>query len=494
MERIGRYEIEREIGRGAMGVVYLARDPRVRRRLALKTYELPAGIDPELAREYRERFIREAQSAGVLNHPAIVTIYDVDEDPETEASYIAMEYVPGSSLRDCLRTSGRLEPERAILLGTTIAEALHTAHAAGIVHRDIKPDNILVREPDGVFKIADFGIARLSDSELTQAGFLLGSPAYMSPEQIRSREVDGRSDLFSLASVLYEALSGKKPFEGEELPALVYAVVHEDPPPISRLLRALPTRLDDFFARALAKSPEDRFEDGESFALALRRAWKPERRESEPEHRPGSSSGLVDDTGLREPPRQLQVERPLADLPVIPLARTADNPSLETGGQDDQTSVRQRMMIPPRGIRFHRRPGVRLLMVAAALAAAVLWLNLPAPAPDPASVVLDVSNSLEAGTLTVLVDGQLLYVGGLTAERQEAERFGKRVAERSHERFEARVTVPSGEHVMLVRVKPEGEARSYQEQVNVHVKAGGTHRLRIITGRNGDPIPTLRFD
>jgi serine/threonine protein kinase len=193
VERIGRYEVEGEIGRGAMGVVYLAHDPRVRRRLALKTYELPQGIAPEQAREYRERFVREAQSAGALSHPAIVTIYDVDEDPENGASYIAMEYVPGNSLRKLLRTLGRMEPERAILLGTTVAEALQVAHDAGIVHRDVKPDNILVREPDGAFKIADFGIARLHDSDLTQAGLTVGSPAYMSPEQIRSRHVDGRS-------------------------------------------------------------------------------------------------------------------------------------------------------------------------------------------------------------------------------------------------------------------------------------------------------------
>ena len=138
----------------------------------------------------RERFIREAQSAGALNHPSIVTIYDVDEDPENGSSFIAMEYVEGSSLQHCLETKGRLDPDRAVLLGTTIAEALHVAHTAGIVHRDIKPANILVRDEDGAFKIADFGIARFSNSDLTQEGFTLGSPLYMSPEQLRSQPVD----------------------------------------------------------------------------------------------------------------------------------------------------------------------------------------------------------------------------------------------------------------------------------------------------------------
>jgi serine/threonine-protein kinase len=301
VERIGRYEVEEEIGRGAMGVVYLARDPRVRRRLALKTYELPQGIAPEQAREYRERFVREAQSAGALSHPAIVTIYDVDEDPENGASYIAMEYVPGSSLRKLLGTLGRLEPERAILLGTTIAEALQVAHTAGIVHRDVKPDNILVREPDGAFKIADFGIARLHDSDLTQAGLTVGSPAYMSPEQIRSRDVDGRSDLFSLASVLYEALCGKRPFDGKDLPSLAYAVAHEDARPISHLAPSLPGSLDEFFAKALAKNPAERFQDGKSFALALHEAWA---RRVTSAQRPGAAAEASGRRQAEETPRQ----------------------------------------------------------------------------------------------------------------------------------------------------------------------------------------------
>ena len=240
MPRIGRYEIQGEIGRGAMGVVYLAHDPRLRRRVAVKTHTLPDGISSDLVREFHERFLREAQAAASLSHPGIVTIFDAGEDSALRLPFIAMEYVQGRSLKQLLEKGDRLEPGWVFTFGAVLADALHVAHQAGIIHRDIKPANILLRGPDGAAKIADFGVARLLTSDLTQSGASLGSPAHMSPEQIRGGTLDGRSDLFSLAAVLYEALAGKRPFQGEDLASLVYSIAHETPIPIRRRVRSLP--------------------------------------------------------------------------------------------------------------------------------------------------------------------------------------------------------------------------------------------------------------
>ena len=266
---IGRYEIKREIGRGAMGVVYLAHDPRLHRQVAVKTYALPDGISDELAKEFRERFHREAQAAASLSHPGIVTIFDAGEDPATNLPFIAMEFVQGESLKQRLEKGDPLASSWVVGFGAVLAEALHVAHRAGIVHRDIKPANILIREGDGAVKIADFGVARLKASDLTRSGGYLGSPGYMSPEQIRSGSLDGRSDLFALAVVLYEALCGKRPFHGEDLVSLAYSIAHDTQVPLSRQLRGCPPELDTFFDRALSKDPGKRFADGAAFRDAL---------------------------------------------------------------------------------------------------------------------------------------------------------------------------------------------------------------------------------
>jgi hypothetical protein len=473
-----------------------------------------------------------------------------------------MEYVPGNSLQNHLRASGRLEPERAVLLGTSMAEALQAAHTAGVVHRDIKPANILVRDPDGAFKIADFGIARLSDSELTQAGSTVGSPAYMSPEQIRSRGVDGRSDLFSLASVLYEAFSGKRPFDGKDLPSLAYAVAHDDPRPISSLDRGLPKSLDEFFAKALAKAPEERFQDGKSFALALRQAWRrrveslprpadggparepvqgrqpqqgeeprreresqqPEGERSQPAGgdgpsaasgpQPASSDRQAGDGDGGSPAsdsqprayrprsparvlRQARSEQRLTEISVIPLARRwGDRPSeaeRENGRRSDPRLATAPCRAPWRGIGIRHWRQARLLMIAAVLGAVALWWNFPTPVPM-GSVVLDVKNRLQAGTLTVLMDGEVLYGVGLAVEGDRAATSRPQPSEQGNEEFKTTVTIPSGEHVLLVQVKPNGGTRSYQEQVRVDVRPGETHRLRIVTGTKNNPVPTLKFD
>ncbi len=208
---VGRYEIDSELGRGAMGVVYRARDPRIDRTVAIKTVSL-LGLEPDAEQEYRERFVVEARAAGRLSHPRIVTIFDVAEDPYTLTPYIVMEYVSGRSLEEVLCTENGILPlDTALQVTQELAEALDYAHAQGIVHRDVKPSNIIVAE-DGHPKIADFGIAKLNAPDLPQTGRTLGTPAYMSPEQLRGDPVDGRSDLFSLGVILYQLLTRHRPF------------------------------------------------------------------------------------------------------------------------------------------------------------------------------------------------------------------------------------------------------------------------------------------
>jgi len=274
MAKIGRYEIVKELGRGAMGVVYLARDPHLHRQVAVKTYSLPDGISPELEKEFHERFLREARAAASLSHAGLVTVYDAGEDPERGLPYIAMEFIQGQSLKQRLEKGERLDPAWVLSIGAVLADALHVAHKAGIIHRDIKPANILIRSEDGAAKLADFGVARLKSSDLTQSGAALGSPGYMSPEQVRGGGLDGRSDLFSLAVVLYEAFCGKRPFQGEDLVSLAYSIAHDTQVPLTRHLKDCPPGLNNFFDKALSKDPAKRFPDGPAFRQAFLGAGK----------------------------------------------------------------------------------------------------------------------------------------------------------------------------------------------------------------------------
>lgn len=248
--KIGRYEIHDEIGQGAMGTVYRAIDPLIEREVAIKTVPIEQlrseGPDAEA------RFLREAQSAGRLSHPNIVTIYDVGET--ASLAYIAMEYLSGSTLRDLMDRS-LLPLELALDTALQMAEALAFAHEHGVVHRDIKPANVVVTGQRGRIKLTDFGIAHLLNSNQTQAGLMFGSPRYMSPEQAMGREIDGRSDIFSLGAVLYEMLTGRYAFDGDSLPSIVYRVVNETPAPPARPGGYLPPALDELLSRMLHKNP-----------------------------------------------------------------------------------------------------------------------------------------------------------------------------------------------------------------------------------------------
>ena len=251
-----------------MGVVYKARDPKINRVVAVKTISL-AGQPADEEQEYRERFYREAEAAGRLSHPGIVTIFDVGEEPETRAPYIVMEFVGGQSLDKLLSAQDRKLPlETALQLTHELAEALDCAHGQGVVHRDLKPANILLTE-DGRAKIADFGVAKLNLANHTLAGRSLGTPAYMSPEQLNGEAVDGRSDLFSLGVVLYTILTGYRPFQGNSALTVSYKVVNRDPIPATVLDTELPPALDYIISRAMAKDPAQRYQRGMEMALDI---------------------------------------------------------------------------------------------------------------------------------------------------------------------------------------------------------------------------------
>jgi serine/threonine-protein kinase len=278
MERIGRYKIVRELGRGAMGVVYHAIDPNIGRPVAIKTIHLGAR-KPEEMDKLRERLFREARSAGILSHPGIVTIYDVEQ--QGELAYIAMEFVDGETLDHVLSASAPIAPLTLINVLAQTAVALDYAHGKGIVHRDIKPANIMIAR-DGAAKITDFGIAKITASDqLTMTGAIVGTPHYMSPEQVQGHPVDGRSDQFSLAVIAYEALTGEKPYTGEHLTTVVYKIVTEDPPPPHRLNPSLSGPIDTVLRKALSKKPDARHRNCQDFIDSLEKAcgatkgWKP---------------------------------------------------------------------------------------------------------------------------------------------------------------------------------------------------------------------------
>ncbi len=269
MQQIGRYTIEREAGRGAMGIVYLAVDPVLDRRVALKTVRLPEALDEGERAEYIRRFYREAQAAGKLSHPGIVTIYDAGFDETSRSHFIAMEFIAGVTLKQFISDGLRLAPRQAAFIAAGVAEALDYAHAQGVVHRDIKPANIILTDR-GAVKIADFGIAKVPSSHLTMEGTYLGTPAYTSPEQVLGRVVDGRSDLFSLGIVLYELLAGRKPFPADHLGQLFHAIAYEPHPPLGEILPGCPPALAAVVDRALHKDASARYAGGLDFARDLK--------------------------------------------------------------------------------------------------------------------------------------------------------------------------------------------------------------------------------
>lgn len=342
MKKLGPYEVQDEIGRGAMGIVYRGFDPAIQRPVALKTLNRAAADETDW-QNMQERLFREARTAGALSHPGIVTVYQVGQD-ETGLTYVAMEYVDGVSLAQGLR---QVRPS----VGTTLkllrqaAEALDYAHRQGIVHRDVKPANLLIQRDNGLLKVADFGIARVLSQVTTATSHTAGSPAYMSPEQIQSRPLDGRSDQYSLAVVAYEMLTGEWPFNADSVTSLAFKSVYETPQ--LELLDAIPggIAMRPALERALAKKSEDRFPTCAAFVESMTEAMTPQ-----PSHIPGQASAapvppvakaskagpalavigvaagvLLLVAGVRYVPAWLNA-KPAVETPKVELARQAAEP------------------------------------------------------------------------------------------------------------------------------------------------------------------------
>ncbi len=267
LQRLGRYQLEREIGRGAMGIVYLGRDTAINRMVAIKAIPLASEFsDAELV-EARARFFREAETAGRLNHPNIVTIYDVGE--ERGLAYIAMEYLKGQHLSDYAKSDSLMEPRKVLEVIGRTAEALGFAHKQQVVHRDIKPANLMYDPSTDILKITDFGIARLSGAGSTRTGIVLGTPSFMSPEQLEGRTVTGHSDLFSLGVSLFQLLTGQLPFTADSMTGLMQQIAEAPHPPLRAFRPDLPACVGSVIDRALAKNPDARYDSGAQMAAAL---------------------------------------------------------------------------------------------------------------------------------------------------------------------------------------------------------------------------------
>jgi serine/threonine-protein kinase len=266
--KFGRFEVQKELGKGAMGVVYLGKDPKIGREVAIKTMALSQEFEPEELAEVKERFFREAETAGRLSHPNIVTIYDTGE--EHDFCYIAMELLKGGDLTPYAKPGKLLPMDKVVSIVARVADALGYAHRQGVVHRDIKPANMMYDPQSDTLKVTDFGIARLTDSSKTKTGMVLGTPSFMSPEQLAGKKIEGRSDLFSLGVSLYQLLCGRLPFEGESMAQLMFKIANEPPTEILSINPDVPPRLRAFLLHALGKNPDERFQTGEEFAGALR--------------------------------------------------------------------------------------------------------------------------------------------------------------------------------------------------------------------------------
>jgi serine/threonine-protein kinase len=310
---LGRYRVVRELGRGAMGVVYLAEDDSLQRQVAVKTLLLPDEAGER--RELEARFLQEAKAAGSLNHPGIITIHDLGR--QGDWLYIAMELLEGKELRDRM-AGGMLSLHEAVDIGAQVAAALGAAHARGVVHRDIKPGNIMLLA-DGHAKIMDFGIARMQTSDVrTRSGTMMGSPKYMSPEQVSGHAVDHRTDVFSLGSMLYEMVAGVPPFDGSNLGQLLNAILHGTAPPPSQFRAGIPPALDAVIARAMQRNAAARYQDAGEMAreLAQIRGTLPRGRG---EQAPAAGDGAADPYAATAAITTMQeAEAPARGLPLSP--------------------------------------------------------------------------------------------------------------------------------------------------------------------------------
>jgi len=486
-EHLGRYQILAELGRGAMGVVYKAIDPKINRVVAIKTVSL-AGQSPDEQRGYCERLFREAEAAGRLSHPGIVAIFDVGEEPETRAPYIVMEYVPGQSLDKMLsRHAGRMPVGAALQLTQELAEALDWAHEQGVVHRDLKPGNILVTE-EGHAKIADFGVAKLNLAHLTLPGHVLGTPAYMSPEQLNDEPVDGRSDLFSLGAILYTAVTGYRPFQGSSAVTVCFKVVNRDPVPATAFDSDLPPGLDYIIARAMAKDPAQRYQRGLEMALDIKDLQ--ERREPSTKAKQlGSTPGETTDHGVAAKPRLSTAAGRIVGEAGRTLLRygTPKKPYVSAAFQG---IVLLLLAIGVGYAAWHRIGPSKNIAATNAVTAEPSQAKLPTrivapPAPTrvaPASLQVEVEHQFPEANLSVWIDDHLAYTRPLHGTvKKHLVLFRGIQGYRSDA-----VQLAPGKHRIRVRVHCSAKAYDQSKTVAGNFISGHENVLRINFAKHGE--------
>jgi eukaryotic-like serine/threonine-protein kinase len=483
-----------------MGVVYEARDPSLGRTIALKTISAALGASAADREAFERRFASEARIAAQLSHPGIVVVHDVGRDDTSGLLFIALERLPGETLASLMGRGVRLPWSQSLGIVRRVAEALQHAHEHGVIHRDIKPANIMLL-PSGQPKVMDFGLAKVESAHLTAAGQFFGTPLYMSPEQVLSQKVDARSDIFSLGSVAYALLTGRQAFEGDSVARILARVLNQDPLPPSRLEPALPADVDDLIARALAKSPDDRYKEARDLAEDSEDvlAGRP------PRHR----------TGWTPPPPTLSPERaptliadlgPAAFMPTITVAPRA--------GSGEGVPPLPPLLASGRG-RARRLPPRTIVLVAAlGLAlAGLVWSRLPPspalpsssppasvapptprptseptpfPSPAPARIVVDFRHPLESGRLRVWLDEEELLVervrGDVTRNLVLFKLKGGVLTEV--------LDVSPGRHRVRVEVGWDDELR--RADATGRLEPGETYRLEVRLGRIGKDL-SLRW-
>jgi serine/threonine-protein kinase len=476
--RIGRYEIRQELGRGMMGVVYLADDTVLGRPVALKTIQLSFATSEADRDSFEKRFLAEARVAARLAHPGIVVVHDVGRDPDTGTLYIALEYLRGSTLAEVAASGAPLDWREALRITARLSRALHHAHAAGVIHRDVKPANVMLL-PSGEVKVMDFGIAKVPQQDLTAAGQFFGTPLYMSPEQARGEAVDGRSDLFALGAIAYRLLTGRAAFGAENVTAILSRVLAENPPAPSALVPAVPADADHVVMRALAKAPADRYPDGESMAQDVDDVLEGRA----PRHR---SASCVPAGGERTTvSRRVREEEPLlAELEPLPRAGPPASVPPAVGSSS------------PRLRRAALGVGAVLLLLAGLMAGASLRTRPPTssragpaaedrvpPRPAPAAadeapgvpgrLAVDFDHHLRNGTLRVWIDDEEVLdqgFGGRVTKKILSYRVRKGSVDET-------LKVAPGRRQVRVQVQWDGNTRT--ETTAATFKPGTTRTLQI---------------
>ncbi len=477
----GRYERQVCLGRGACGIVYLARDRVIGRTVALKIIEFGASIAEDVRAEMAARSEREARAAGALNHPNIVTIHDAGPGEADASFFIVMEYVEGQTLSSLL-DKGPLTPSEAVRIGTEIADALEYAHQLGVIHRDVKPANILIRK-DGAAKIADFGVARLESSDLTHTGQWVGSPAYMSPEQAQGLPADSRSDIFALGVVLYEMLTGSRPFVAETLAGLSYQIIHEQPVPPSICNLELDARWDEVILRAMAKKPGARYPTAADLASDLDSLVPGVGGTLPAGGRRPSSPGLTTAT------MQLEIE-PLEELPGeaeglrISWSRVAAAAGVILVPVGIIAGLRSLQAPDP----FRPEPEMQMVLEPDPAAAAVGILEEARPAEQAevatATLLLNVVHGLESGRVEVGVDGRPLWVQSIRAsDGLRLTPVGRRLRGMNPARTTGSIEIPAGDPRIEVSVISDEGSWTQTTSRRLNPGAQETLTVRVRTGR-----------